>query len=333
MNGLRRAAFPAAALVALALGACAPTFGGPGPAVVPPEISEGAVTTPDGTRLPLREWLPDGEPKAVIVALHGFNDYGNFFDMPGKFLATQGIASVAYDQRGFGATATPGRWAGTEAMVADAATVADLVRARYPGKPLYMLGESMGGAVLLVAAASERPPACDGYILAAPAVWGRATMPWYQRWALWLGAHLMPWATVTGRGLDIRPSDNIEMLRALGRDPLVIKETRVSAVYGLVDLMDRALASGARFDKPALILYGEKDEIIPKRPTYLMLTVRPRDALKRQTVAIYAAGYHMLLRDLEAEIPWRDIAHWMEKPNAPLPSGADRVSIEALKGD
>ncbi len=36
------------------------------------------------------------------------------------------------------------------------------------------------------------------------------------------------------------PSDNIEMLRALGKDPLVIKRTRIDALKGLVDLMSNA---------------------------------------------------------------------------------------------
>ncbi len=64
--------------------------------------------------------------------------------------------------------------------------------------------------------------------------------------ALWIGARLMPGLTLTGRGLGIKPSDNIAMLRALSRDPLVIKETRVDTIYGLVNLMDAALAAAPR---------------------------------------------------------------------------------------
>lgn len=331
MTGARAIAIMA---FAMAVSACAPRFQEPGPAIAEPRIAGDAIVAADGIRLPLRAWLPkDGAPKAVVVALHGFNDYSNFFDAPGKFLAERGIASYAYDQRGFGAAPGPGRWAGMAAMQDDARAAARLIRARHPDLPLYLLGESMGAAVLMTAATSNEPPAADGYILSAPAVWGRTTMPWYQRAALWLGAHAFPWATVSGRGLDIVPSDNIEMLRALGRDPLVIKETRIDAIYGLVDLMDAALGSSHRFDARALILYGEKDEIIPKRPTYLMLTRLPEAAAARRRVAIYETGYHILLRDLRADIPLTDIAAWIEGPEAALPSGADRKSIAALKAD
>src|SRR3546814_14828012 len=63
-------------------------------------------------------------------------------------------------------------------------------------------------------------------------------MPVHQRAALWLSARLFPSARLSGRGLGIQASDNIEMLRALGRDPLFIKETRVDAIHGVVNLMD-----------------------------------------------------------------------------------------------
>ena len=248
----------------------------------------------------------------MIIALHGFNDYSNFFDAPGAWLATRGIASYAYDQRGFGAAPGRGYWPGTTALIDDLGTLNALVRARHPGVPVYVLGESMGGAVALVAASGERSGLnVDGVILSAPAVWGRATMPWYQTGALWISAHTVPGVTLSGRGLKIVASDNIEMLRALGRDPLVIKETRIDAIYGLTELMDAALEASARLVLPALILYGEKDEIIPREPTERMLASLPEAGKDRRKVVYYENGYHMLLRDLQAETVWSDIAAWI----------------------
>ncbi len=138
----------------------------------------------------------------------------------------------------------------------------------------------------------------------------------------------VPWMTVSGRGLNIKPSDNIEMLMELGKDPLIIKNTRIDAVYGLVNLMDAVLEGSSRLSAPALILYGERDEIIPKKPTAMMLKRLPNSA--RQRTAIYQTGYHMLLRDLGASLPWKDIAAWTADPNQPLPSGADNRSLSAI---
>ena len=212
-----------------------------------PDFTRTSLVAADGRVLPLRKWLPGGQVKAVILALHGFNDYSNAFEDSGEAWAKRGIATYAYDQRGFGAAPERGFWPGRAALAADAATASRILRRLYPGVPLYLLGDSMGGAVAVVAMTGESGapiPDVDGVILTAPAVWGRTTMDLLPRLALWGGVRLMPGLTVTGRGLEIKPSDNIPMLRALSRDPLVIKETRVDTIYGLVDLMDAALDFG-----------------------------------------------------------------------------------------
>nr|WP_235062899.1 alpha/beta hydrolase [Paramagnetospirillum caucaseum] len=315
--------------MALLLSACAATTHPAGPAIRPPVLEDGAIAAADGARLPLRSWLPDGEPRAVIVATHGMNDYSNAFDGPGRALAAKGIAVYAYDQRGFGAGPHPGRWSSTAAMAADLRTAVHLLAVRHPRAPLYLLGESMGGAVVIEAAVHVPPPEVKGVILSAPAVWGRASMPWYQRAALWLAYRLAPGWTLSGRGLKIQPSDNIEMLRALSKDPLVIKETRVDAIFGLVDLMDAAQGDAPRLDLPSLLLYGARDEIIPPEPTWAAVAGLPHLGT-RQRAALYADGWHMLLRDLQARVVIDDIAAWVADPSAPLPSGADRAASEKL---
>jgi alpha-beta hydrolase superfamily lysophospholipase len=306
-------------------------------APVEARLNETRFVTDDGLELPLRAWLPDAvrdgrQPRAVILALHGFNDYSKAFEAAGEFWAGQGIATYAYDQRGFGAAPNRGYWAGAPAMIADLRAAIGLLRAAYQGVPLYLLGDSMGGAVILTAAAQDTPLDADGAILVAPAVWSRATMPALYRATLWFGAHVIPWAKVTGRGLDIQPSDNIEMLRALGRDPLVIKETRIDAIHGLVDLMDEALAAAPDMKLPALLLYGEKDEVVPEDPTLRLWQSLPAAERGRQRRALYGNGYHMLLRDLQAEVVWRDIAGWIADPAAPLPSGAEERALARLNG-
>ena len=199
--------------------------------------------------------------------------------------------------------------------------------------PLYLLGDSMGGAVAVVAMTGESGapiPDVDGVILTAPAVWGRATMDLLPRLALWAGVRLMPGLTVTGRGLEIKPSDNIAMLRALSRDPLVIKETRVDTIYGLVDLMDAALDSAPLLKAPLLVMYGAKDEIVPKTPIRRFVGSLPPECRRGARLAWYKDGYHMLLRDLEGPVVAADVASWVLSPAAPLPSGADRTPAEAF---
>src|SRR3981081_4232438 len=60
-------------------------------ASVPAQFTDGQFITTGGVRLPLRKWLPKGPVAAVILALHGFGDYSNAFDMPGQVWAARGI--------------------------------------------------------------------------------------------------------------------------------------------------------------------------------------------------------------------------------------------------
>lgn len=339
------------------LAACAPVKIPAGPAVdqpkialpevTPPQVAStdgsgaandepviGTLVTADGAELPMRAWLPATfsgrtKPKAILLGVHGFNDYSNAFDMPGRWWAKHGIATYAYDQRGFGQAPHPGYWAGVDSMAADLGQAARLLAARYPGVPLYYVGESMGASVVIAALARDAAPRPAGTILVAPAVWGRAYMPLYQRWALWTASHVTPWLRLTGRGLHIVASDNYEMLRAYSRDPLVIKATRADTINGLVNLMDNGVTAIDRLPGPALALIGAKDQVVPIKPQWAAIKKLPDPA--HQRVAYYSNGWHMLLRDLEAKVVWADIAAWIADHDAALPSGADKEAEERLR--
>lgn len=337
-RALRAAATAAMLMLAACAGqatghlAGAPALAAPEPPL-PPHATQHFIAG-DGAALPLRVWLPQGKITAVIVALHGMNDYSNAFTGPAEEWAKHGIATYAYDQRGFGEAPLHGHWAGTWQLDDDVAAACRMVHGKHPDVPVYLLGESMGGAVAVTAAtgAAGAPRAdCDGLILVAPAVWGRDTMNVFERVALWTAYALAPDMTLTGQGLHVLASDNIPMLRALGRDPLFIKETRVAAIKGLVDLMDEALAAAPEIREPLLLLYGGHDEIIPREPIELMIDRLPPPAEADRHIALYPQGYHMLLRDLEAARRIHDVEAWIADHDAPLPSGADHDATRLIE--
>ena len=320
------------ALLALLLctaAACAPRVEPAGPAVQAPTLDTAGFVAADGAVLPVRRWVPEGPPRAVVLAVHGFNDYSRAFEDAGAYWAkNHGLATYAYDQRGFGAAPNRGLWAGHRTLAADIAGAARTLRDRYPDAPLFVAGESMGAALAMIAATDEALdfPA-DGLILLAPALRGRPYLGAVPRATLWLAAHTIPWFPLTGEGLRIQASDNIEMLKALGKDPLYIRETRVDAIHGLVNAMDAAIEAVPHLRERALVLYGTRDELIPSEPIRDM--VRRLPPAKGHRTALYSTGWHLLLRDLEAETVMQDIAAWIENPAASLPSGADRAADAA----
>ena len=298
----------------LALAACAVTQAPMGNMPTAPRLNGDVFVARDGMTLPLRHWDAQESPRAIILALHGMSDYSNAFDGPGKQWAASGITTLAFDQRGFGAGPNVGLWAGGDVMRADLSDFVAAARARYPGVPVFALGESMGGAVLLSALATPEMPRVDGAVLVAPAVWSRGDMPVLYRIALFMAAHLTPGLVLSNNAaksvVSIVPSDNIEMMRALGRDPLFQKQTRADALFGLVNLMDEARAAPRKLPPdipPILLLTGRKDQIIPQDATAGAIA----DLGSRAEVRRYDNGYHMLLRDLEGPAVNKDVADWV----------------------
>jgi acylglycerol lipase len=310
----------------LTLAACAEHLVPPGPPVGQPHAAEGSFVMPDGMRLPYRSWIPNSEPWAVVLALHGMNDSRDAWEYPAPELAAHGVLVVAPDQRGFGETAVRGYWPGTRALVDDARVMAAMLRQRYPRARLILMGESMGAAILMCLATAPDPPPVDGYVVVAPAVWARSEMNLFLRAGLWLLANVVPGLTVTGAVAKRVASDNREAIRRLSQDPLTIHETRFDTLRGLVDLMDAASAAAPRFHAPALFLYGGNDQLIPDKATEAVWRQLPMGPVR----SFYPAGYHLLLRDRERATPIDDILFWMRYPGRPLPSGGDRAATAWL---
>ncbi len=302
------------AAAALTLSACV-SFPGAPPASVAPSIEADGLHSIDGAVLGLQRWEAE-TPRAVIVALHGMNDYSQAFAHPAAWWAAEsGITTYALDQRGFGRSPNFGYWVGEATMVADLRAAIAAARAKHPGVPVFALGHSMGAGVIL-AAEAQSPLGADGLILAAPGVWGGAALPVPYRFAANLAATFAPGKTLTGERAERQSTDNLEILREMYRDPLVIKETRLDAVVGVTRVMGSAYGGAKHVRGDILFLMGEKDEIIP-------LKAMGKTAMRLKgdvTVRRYPAGWHLLFRDLQARRVWADVAGWIGREaerNAP----------------
>ncbi|MGF1554373.1 MAG: alpha/beta fold hydrolase [Paracoccaceae bacterium] len=310
------------ALASLALAALLPACsvaGGPAAAVVgerPRAVSAAPAdpraetlrlpTADDAISVPASVWRA-AEPRAVALALHGFGDYGPLtYAEAARAWASGGITVYAPDQRGFGRGETHGQWPGASALIADARTYVRAVRARHPGVPLVLIGHSMGGGVAL--AAAGRGADIDALVLAAPAIWGGARLSAFQRALAWTAALVAPDRRLTGEGvIEIQASDNLAALRRLGADPYYIGAPSPRELLGLVRGLDAAEAVAPAVDVPALLLLGERDEIVPAGKARAVFA-----RLSGETTAIaYPEGWHLLFRDRQAARVWADVGTWM----------------------
>ena len=320
-KSIRQSSILATLLSLVMLAACAPTVRPAGESIRPPALEGDRYVAADGTVLPLVVWpAAKMPPKAVILGIHGFGDYRNAWEEPAEIWAKEGFTVYAYDQRGFGGSPTRGLWAGTSTMVEDIKTVTRLVRERHPGVPLYLAGESMGGALVL-AAANDRDVDVDGLVLLATALRSRDTLGSLLRGGLDFFAFVVPWLPIGPTSIDFQPTDNPKTMEKMRKDPMILRYPRVDLGYGLVEAMDAAKAAVPHVSRPYLMLHGLGDKLIPQEPVRSAIELMPRRPDSH--LAFYRDGYHMLLRDKDGPTVARDIVAWIKDKKAALPSGAD----------
>jgi pimeloyl-ACP methyl ester carboxylesterase len=95
--------------------------------------------------------------------------------------------------------------------------------------------------------------------------------------------------------------------------------------------MDQAMLSVPKIRFRTLVVYGLRDVMIPRQPMIALLERWPQDAAQNFRFGLYPEGYHMLLRDQQRIMVWKDIVSWVLSPDATLPSGFERERHEVLR--
>ncbi|WP_158507536.1 alpha/beta fold hydrolase [Tanticharoenia sakaeratensis] len=290
-------------------------------ALVPPSMT---ITLSDGAPIPLRVWQARS-PHAVVLAFHGFGDSRDAWEWPAPHMAAAGITTIAPDQRGFGAAPLRGDWSSAARMVRDASEEAAFIHARMPDMPLYVMGESMGGAIALMLDSQRSRPPIAGTILVSPAIW---PFDWGSRAVVNTLASIAPHWAFTGEDLPVHvvPSDNLAAMRRLYFDPLTLHAARLDSLAGLVRLMNDASRTVPRAPAPMLILYGDHDQLVPAGPMARLWRETPH---ARHDLIL--GGHHLLLRD--RPVATADVIAWITDPDVPLPSGGDIAAAAWMAGD
>ena len=174
----------------------------------------------DGTRLFERCWRPGGGPRAEVLLVHGFIEHGGRYAPTAEALARRGYAVSVMDLRGHGKSAGPRCWIrGFDEYVNDLDCFFARVVRRGEGKPVFVLGHSLGGLIALRwCIGCRREP--SGLILSGPVLQvGHRLFPWLRHLAR-LGSILFPrlrWARMGGRNI----SRDAAIVAEFRDDPLV----------------------------------------------------------------------------------------------------------------
>jgi alpha-beta hydrolase superfamily lysophospholipase len=258
----------------------------------------------------VQHWSPSGPVRAAVVLLHGLAEHsGRYGELVDRLLA-RGFAVHALDHRGHGRSAGPraniGRFAW---LVADAAGRVAAARAAHPGRPVVLLGHSMGGAIAL-AAALAHPGLVEALALSAPAV-GADPRPPRVRLAL---ARLLS-AIAPSVGVLRLASEALSRDPAVGRaydaDPLVHRGSLPArSIVELLGAMHWIGVHAAELRTPVLVMHGTADRLVPlefTEPVYRRLGAADR------TLHRYPGLYHELFNEPERGAVYADLEDWLER--------------------
>ncbi|MDR1786568.1 MAG: lysophospholipase [Spirochaetaceae bacterium] len=297
-------------------------------------------TAEDGARLALHSWLPQGEPRAVLLICHGMVEYAKRFDYPARALAEQGIAVFAHDQRGHGETAgtldaagyiCPGD--GFARVVLDLRDLVRKLKGNFPGKKIMLLGHSFGSFVsqgfiehygaeidgcLLSGTAGPRP----GLITAASLLVKVVIAFKGDRYRSSLLRAL------TFGGYNKRIAGPISPSAWLSRDPAAIQKhdadpwnTFVPTTSFFRDLMTglerihkKEAMRGIPKDLPVLLFAGDADPVGDYGKTVSALAgIYRANGMTDVTLALYPQGRHEMLHEINKDEVIGDILSWINE--------------------
>jgi alpha-beta hydrolase superfamily lysophospholipase len=262
----------------------------------------------DGLRLHENRWLPEDDPAAVVVLIHGFVEHSGRYAEVAAELNRHGYAVCAMDLRGHGKSEGPRVFVRSfDQYLADVELFLGRVREREPDKPRFLFGHSMGGtiAALLVA---TRSLDVRGLVLGAPAcqVGGRV-FPLLRHLAGFVG-RLCPGLRVVQFDFG-RVSRDPEVVADMRSDPLVF-HGRFPARTGaeILRAASRLRSRMEAIELPFLVMHGTADLVTDAQGSR---ELRARARSTDKTLNVYEGLYHDLLHEPEKDQVTADLIEWL----------------------
>ncbi len=246
----------------------------------------------DGTQLLARTWPATAEPRGVVVIMHGLKDHSDRYARFASKLAARGYAVYAFDLRGHGRSAgprvAPRQWTD---YVDDLDRFLTEVSRREPGKPIFLFGHSMGGAIA-ARTAEIHQPRLAGLVLSGAAL--AVAAPPLLVAATRMTGFLLPKAPALS--LDNKDfSSDPANAAVMDSDPLISQPAApASTAAGLVEGMRAIWADTDALTMPVLAMHGTADKLTaPSGSRALIATIPSGD----RTLRIVDGANHDLLHE------------------------------------
>ena len=274
-------------------------------------IGDGQVTAPDGLALSTRQWLPR-DPRAVLLFVHGLGEHSGRYDHVARRFAARGFACYALDTRGHGRS--PGLRVHIdrfEEFVGDVATMRTRLREAHPRLPLFLVGHSQGGLIVLHAALTM-PQGLAGVVVSSPFL---GIHPASRPSALVAAAarvlsRLAPRLRLDN-GVDPRYlSRDAQVVKAYVNDPLVSRRVSARWFTEILAAQEVALANAPRLAVPALVMQSGADRLVDGAATRSWASAAPAALVE---FVEWEGLYHEMFNEPEKETVFARTERWLER--------------------
>jgi alpha-beta hydrolase superfamily lysophospholipase len=271
-------------------------------------VCKGGTILRDGITLSFSAVLPD-PIRMVLVIVHGLSEHRGRYQRLQLDLAKEGIASYAYDQRGFGESdGSRTHMENYTDLLLDLKRVLEFVREGHPDRKMVILGHSFGGAVA-AAFCIDYPNAADGLVLSAPA-YDVPALPFRLRFIGTLLNRLLP-------SRPVRYPSNPEWLSrdpaigvAFRNDPLVQRAGTPRFYVEFGRMSEHLHRFAEKITLPTLILQGSRDRIVfPSGARALF----GRIGSAKKKILWYDGFYHEVFNEIGREKVIADLMGWLKE--------------------
>ncbi|MCX7681191.1 MAG: lysophospholipase [Anaerolineae bacterium] len=259
-----------------------------------------------------QSWHPDGmeKPRALLPIVHGAGEHSGRYGNVVSWFVPRGYAVYAFDLRGHGRSPGPrGYITDWSEFREDVRLFLEFVRLQEAdGAPLFLLGHSMGGLIVLEYTL-HYPQGLNGVIASAPVLARVGLSPLLMALARILSG-LWPRLTLnTGLDATLLSRDRA-VVEAYIKDPLVHSLGTPRLGTELTRAFEWTQAHAAQMQVPCLIVHGSEDRLVPPEGSRLFYE---RMTLADKELRVYPGYYHELFNDVGKEQVLADVEAWVER--------------------
>lgn len=237
-----------------------------------PATRDGRCRSADGIELHWRSWVP-ASPVGVIVIVHGLAEHGGRYAETARYFAEHGWAVYAGDLRAHGHSAdVPGagrvhvnRFSDYQM---DVTAFMNLARQSHRGLPLFLLGHSMGG-LIVISHVLQNPGAQAGAVISSPALGTHPDFkpPALLRLLVGILDRIAPRLRFPSDLDTSAISRDPNVVQAYLDDPLVSQKVSARWYAEILRAIDRAHADAHTLQVPLLLMQSGSDRLVdPSAP-------------------------------------------------------------------